>query len=80
MRLKTHKDSAGNLRPPQGISVLQGEEDVNSSISAFVRSLRPAVMNLMKTAPRLKLRQPPFRTPRPKRLPPPFEAGSFAIF
>lgn len=42
--------------------------------------LASAVMNLMKTAPRLKLQLPPFRTPRPKRRPPPFEAGSFAIF
>ena len=37
MRLKTHKDSAGNLRPPQGISVLQGEEDVNSHQRALSR-------------------------------------------
>lgn len=33
-------------------------------------------MNLMKTAPRLKLQLPPFRTPRPKRRPP-FRSGLF---
>lgn len=64
--------------PQSSLPSSNGRARRTSSISAFVRSLRPAVMNLMKTAPRLKLQQPPFRTPRLKRLPPPFEAGSFA--
>ena len=66
--------------PQSSLPSSNGRVRLTSSISAFVRSLRPAVMNLMKTAPRLKLQLPPFRTPRPKRRPPPFEAGSFAIF